>query len=324
MAFRLPPLSALRVFEAAARHASFQKAATELNLTASAVSHAIQTLENWLGVALFHRGARGLKLTSAGETYAPLVNQALTILAKATDRIPGRKASGTLAISSAPTFANKMLLPLLDKFAAEFSDVRVTIDTSRRRVDLTLDNFDIAIRFAPTKKPAPDWTLLAEETLLPVCSPFFKKKLGQQADLDALLRAPLIHVTSTSTDWEYWFATNKIEPPPSIETGLRVDTFQMGYDAAARGLGVVLGRSPLIDDEIASGRLVALAGKPIPSGDAYWLVTPETDFQKPEVRLFRNWLLAELGGKRAEGKPAKDVARKSTAREPRGKKSAAR
>jgi LysR family transcriptional regulator, glycine cleavage system transcriptional activator len=320
MAFRLPPLSALRVFEAAARHNSFQKAASELNLTASAVSHAVQTLENWLGVALFHRGSRGLKLTAAGEAYAPMVNQALSILAKATDRIPGRKASGTLAISSAPTFANKILLPLLDKFAAKFSDIRVTIDTSRRRVDLTLDNFDIAIRFAPAKKPGPDWTLLAAETLMPVCSPAFKKKLERPLSADVLSRVPLIHVTTASTDWEYWFATIGMAVPASIESGLRVDTFQMGYDAAARGLGVVLGRSPLLDDEIASGRLVTLGGKAITSGDAYWLVTPEAEFQKPEVKLFRNWLLAELGLENADGKSAKGAVAKAHGKRSAGAK----
>jgi LysR family transcriptional regulator, glycine cleavage system transcriptional activator len=313
MAFRLPPLSALRVFEAAARHNSFQKAASELNLTASAVSHAIQTLENWLGVPLFHRGSRGLKLTAAGEAYAPMVNQALTILARATDRLPGRKASGTLAISSAPTFANKILLPLLDKFAAKFAEIRVTIDTSRRRVDLTLDNFDIAIRFAPVNKPAPDWTLLAAETLMPVCSPVFKKRLDRPLDADVMSRVPLIHVTSASTDWEHWFAAVGMAIPASIDTGLRVDTFQMGYDAAARGLGVVLGRSPLLDDEIASGRLVTLGGKTIASGDAYWLVTPEAEFQKPEVKLFRNWLLAELAIEN-EKKPVKAAATKPRAR----------
>ena len=313
MAFRLPPLSALRVFEAAARHNSFQKAASELNLTASAVSHAIQTLENWLGVALFHRGSRGLKLTAAGEAYAPMVNQALTILARATDRLPGRKASGTLAISSAPTFANKILLPLLDRFAAKFGDISVTIDTSRRRVDLTLDNFDIAIRFAPVNKPAPDWTLLAAETLMPVCSPAFKKKLDRPLGPDVLSRVPLIHVTTASTDWVHWFAAAGMTAPASIDTGLRVDTFQMGYDAAARGLGVVLGRSPLLDDEIASGRLVTLGGKTIASGDAYWLITPEAEFQKPEVKLFRNWLLAELAIE-SEKKPVKAAATKPHAK----------
>ena len=178
MAFRLPPLSSLRVFEAAARHNSFRKAADELNLTASAVSHGIQTLENWLGVELFYRETRGLRLTSAGEVYAPLVNQALSVLAKATDQLPGRKATGTLSVSSAPTFANKILLPRLGKFIAQFPDIRVTIDTSQGLVDLTLDDFDIAIRYASTKKPAANWTLLAMETLFPVCSPDLKEKFG--------------------------------------------------------------------------------------------------------------------------------------------------
>jgi LysR family transcriptional regulator, glycine cleavage system transcriptional activator len=316
MAFRLPPLSSLRVFEAAARHASFQRAAAELNLTASAVSHAIQTLEGWLGVALFHRGARGLRLTTAGEAYAPLVNQALSIIARATEQIPGRKATGTLAISSAPTFANKILLPLLDKFAAQFADIRVTIDTSHRRVDLTLDNFDIAIRFAPVKKPAENWTLLAAETLLPVVSPALKKKLGATPGADVWSRVAFIHVTSSSVDWEHWFAACGIAAPASLDRGLRVDTFQMGSDAAARGFGVVLGRSPLVDDEIASGRLVALTDTPIQSGNAYWLVTSDTDFEKPEVKLFRTWLLSELGAETADRKSAARSAapRKTTSR----------
>jgi DNA-binding transcriptional LysR family regulator len=144
MAFRLPPLSSLRVFEAAARHNSFRKAAEELNLTASAVSHGVQTLESWLGVELFHRETRGLRLTGAGEVYAPLVNQALTVLTEATDRLPGRKATGTLSVSAAPTFAHKILLPRLERFAMQFPDIRVRIDTSQRLVDLTLDDFDIA------------------------------------------------------------------------------------------------------------------------------------------------------------------------------------
>ncbi|MBV8513447.1 MAG: LysR family transcriptional regulator, partial [Xanthobacteraceae bacterium] len=155
MAFRLPPLSSLRVFEAAARHRSFRKAADELNLTASAVSHAVQTLENWLGVELFSREARGLRLTSAGEAYAPLVNQALALLASATDRVPGRRPTGTLALSSAPTFASKILVPRLERFTAQFPNVHLTIDTSTRLVDLTLDDFDVAIRYLSIKKPAP-------------------------------------------------------------------------------------------------------------------------------------------------------------------------
>jgi LysR family transcriptional regulator, glycine cleavage system transcriptional activator len=307
MAFRLPPLSSLRVFEAAARHNSFRKAAEELNLTASAVSHGVQTLESWLGVELFHRETRGLRLTAAGEAYAPLVNQALTVLAKATDQLPGRKATGTLSVSAAPTFAHKILLPRLERFALQFPDIRVRIDTSQRLVDLTLDDFDIAIRFAPMKRPASNWTLLATETLVPVCSPRFREQLEGPLDASLLSRVPLIHVTITA-DWAYWFRLSGLEVPPSFDDGLRVDTMQMAADAAIRGLGVTLGRRPLLDEDIDSGRLVPLFEQSIPSGSGYWLVTAQTDFQKPEVRLFKRWMLSEFSTE-AENKSARPPAR---------------
>lgn len=295
MAFRLPPLSSLRVFEAAARHNSFRRAANELNLTASAVSHGVQTLENWLGVELFHRQARRLRLTAAGETYAPLINHALGVIAKATDQLPGRKATGKLAISCAPTFALKILLPRLGNFVAQFPDIRMTVDTSQRLVDLTLDEFDIAIRFTSMKKPAAHWALLAEETLIPLCSPSLKKKLGTSSDGALLSSAPLIHVTVVSEDWDHWFRESGMQAPSAIDAGLRVDTMQMALEAAKRGLGVVLGRSPLVDDDIESGQLVPLASRAIPSGSAYWVVTAHTDFRKPEVKLFCRWLLSEFG-----------------------------
>jgi LysR family transcriptional regulator, glycine cleavage system transcriptional activator len=295
MAFRLPPLSSLRVFEAAARHNSFRKAADELNLTASAVSHGVQTLESWLGVELFHRETRGLRLTGAGEVYAPLVNQALSVLAKATDQLPGRKATGTLSVSCAPTFAHKILMPRLEKFTVQFPDIRVTIDTSQRVVDLALDDFDLAIRFSPIKKPASNWTFLGAETLMPVCSPSLRERFADPSDANLLSQARLIHVTSVSTDWNHWFAASGMAVPSSIDGGLRVDTVQMAFDAAMRGLGVALGRHPLVDDDIESGCLVPLFGQPIPSGSGYWLVTAQTDFQKPEVKLFQRWLLSELG-----------------------------
>jgi LysR family transcriptional regulator, glycine cleavage system transcriptional activator len=311
MAFRLPPLSSLRVFEAAARHHSFRKAADELNLTASAVSHGIQTLENWLGVELFHRESRGLRLTGAGEIYAPLVNQALSVLAEATEQLPGRKATGTLSVSSAPTFTAKILLPLLGRFAARFPDVRLTIDTSHRLVDLTLDDFDIAIRFSSVEKPAPNWTLLAAETIMPVCSPCLKQQFSAASNADLLSRARLIHVTSVSADWHHWFRTTGTQAPASIDDGLRFDTMHMGLDAAERGLGIVLGRSPLIEDELASGRLIPLVAQAIPSGSGYWLVTSQSEFQKPEVKWFKQWVLSELGAGSSERKLVRDGARQA-------------
>jgi len=307
MAFRLPPLTALRVFEAAARHNSFRKAADELNLTASAVSHCIQTLENWLGVELFYRESRKLRLTVAGEIYAPLVNQGLSVLAKATEQLPGRKATGTLSVSSAPTFAHKILLPRLERFAARFPHIRVTIDTSHRLVDLALDDFDVAIRNSSTEQPASNWTLLAVETLMPVCSPGLKQQLGASPDAGLVSRAPLIHVTSVSADWNHWFRASGIEVPAPVDGELRVDTVQMAFEAAMRGLGVVLGRRPLVDDDLASGRLVPLLGETIPSGSGYWLVASQTDFQKPEVKMFRHWLLSELGAATEDRKASRSA-----------------
>jgi LysR family transcriptional regulator, glycine cleavage system transcriptional activator len=303
MAFRLPPLSSLRVFEAAARHLSFRKAADELNLTASAVSHAVQTLENWLGVELFQRVPRGLRLTDAGDAYLPLVHQALSLIAKATDQLPGRKPTGMLSISSAPTFAGKILLPRLADFTAAHPNVRLTIDSSHRLVDLAIDDFDLAIRFMSAENPAPNWTLLMGETLEPVCGAELQRAFAGRPIEDVLARAPLIHVTTVSADWPQWFRANGMEAPAPVDGELRVDTMQMAFDAAIRGLGVVLGRRPLIDADIEAGRLVALGGRAVPSGSAYWLITAETEFEKPEVKLFRQWLLTELGHAPAPRKP---------------------
>ena len=175
-------------------------------------------------------------------------------------------------------------------------------------MDLTLDDFDIAIRFSSTKKPAPNWTLLAVETLMPVCSPSLKKQFGG-SETKILSQAPLVHVTSVSADWQHWFRASGMEPPSSIDGGLRVDNVQMAFDAAARGLGVVLGRRPLVDEDIEAGRLISLASRTIESGSSYWLVASQTEFQKPEVKVFRRWLLSELGAGTEHRKSARPGSR---------------
>jgi hypothetical protein len=123
---------------------------------------------------------------------------------------------------------------------------------------------------------------------------------------------PLIHVTVTA-DWAHWFRLSGLEVPPSFDDGLRVDTMQMAADAAIRGLGVTLGRRPLLDDDLESGRLVPLFDQSLPSGSGYWLVTAQTDFQKPEVKLFKRWMLSEFGAE-TEHKPARPPARTAATR----------
>src|SRR3546814_846893 len=171
MPLRLPPLNTLRLFEAAGRHKSFKNAAEELHVTPSAVSHGIQTLEDWLGTPLFHRGARGLSLTPTGDAFLPYVREALTLLANASERVPGRRATGALAVSVAPTFASRWLIPKLGKFQAEHPDIAITLNTSRNHVQFPLDGQDLAIRMARKEQAGSDWIHLVRETLVPVCSP---------------------------------------------------------------------------------------------------------------------------------------------------------
>ena len=250
MGFKLPPLSSVRVFEAAARHGSFKKAAEELNITASAVSHAVQNLEDWLGVALFQRGGGKLGLTDPGAAYAVAVGEALKAVADATARLPGRRAQGRLSISSAPGFAARWLLPRLSRFTERYPETGVDIETSLKAVDLPMEGIDAAIRLAPASRAMPSWTRLLDESLVPVCSPSLLEKYAGLSGLKLIASADLIHMTSVSGDWAEWFRIVGAAPPANIRAGLRVDTAHMALEAARRGYGIALGRTPLVDAEI--------------------------------------------------------------------------
>src|SRR5215813_576261 len=294
---KLPPLNSLRLFEVAARHESFKRAAEELHVTPSAVSHAVQVLEEWLGTELFHRGARVLTLTAAGSQLASSASQGFSLLASATERVRARQATGTLSVSSAPTFATRWLLPRLPRFVGQNPNIQVSIDTSRVPVALPREGIDLAIRMARGPKSAGiklagTWTRLVEEMLVPVCAPTVWA--GIEGRASAMFSAPsLIHVTSVSQEWADWFESAGIEPP-DLKRGLRVDTIELSMEAATRGLGIALGRKPLVDDELAQGRLVE-AGPVVRANTSYWLVAADHAFERPETRVFRGWLLSELG-----------------------------
>jgi LysR family glycine cleavage system transcriptional activator len=311
MPFTLPPLSSVRVFEAAARHRSFKKAAEELNITASAVSHAVQHLEDWLGVELFRRGGGKLALTEPGAAYGSAIGEAMKMIAEATARLPGRRSRGRLTISSAPGFAARWLLPRLSRFTGRFPEISVDIQTSLDRVDLPMEGIDAAIRLAPAAQAMEHWTHLLSESFVPVCSRALLTKHSGLSGRDLIAKAELIHLTSTSADWAEWFRITGVKEPDTLRGGLRVDTVQMALEAASRGLGVALGRAPLVDVEIESGRLVRVCDEDVPSGLSYWLVTMDPDLQSQDVKVFRQWLLDELtaaghGGKK-DRKPRKSV-----------------
>jgi LysR family glycine cleavage system transcriptional activator len=290
MVHRLPPLNSLRLFEAAGRRSSFKLAAEELDITPSAVSHGVQSLEDWLGVPLFLRRSRGLALTEAGAGYLPAVQKALGLLASAGEPTPSGRARTRLRMSVTPTFAARQLLPRLTRFTASRPSLRIDLDTSYRTVEFPRDGFDVAIRLGKGSWPGLIAVPLLYEELVPVCSPSLLRTLIPPI---SLCDAPLIHLTSVAEDWNNW---GRISGYGAIDCkrGLMVDTIQMTMDAAIQGLGVALGRRPIVDEELDAGALVAIGLPAALSEAAYWLVgSPET-MDRPEIVQFRQWLQQEM------------------------------
>ncbi|MGY2048744.1 LysR substrate-binding domain-containing protein [Methylobacterium sp. JK268] len=288
---RTPPLSALRLFDAAGRHLSFARAASELNLTPSAVSHGIVGLEKALGVKLFIREPGRLALTREGADYLTYVSEALSIIQIGTRRLPPPRAGRTLAISCAPTLASRWLLPRLPAFRARHPRIAVRIDTSHRHVGFPIDGFDFAIRMSRNPAAMLRGTRLFDDWLVPVCSPAYRDaQAGRDGAVD-WRRATLIHVTSITEDWQAWFdATGEAEPPSG--DSLHVDTFGLSLEAAAAGLGIALGRRSLMDREVRDRTLVAV-GPARPAATSHWLVSPEKGDEHRDLADFRDWLLAE-------------------------------
>ncbi|GEP54212.1 transcriptional regulator GcvA [Reyranella soli] len=290
MAYRLPPLNSLRLFEAAGRHLSFKAAADELNLTPSAISHGVLTLEAWLGVDLFLRGNRALTLTAAGAAYLPQVRSALEMIVGATNAVPGRKPTGRLAVSVSPTFGVRWLLPRLVRFSDRYPDIEVSVDTSHRLVEFPRDGVDVAIRMGRGDWPGLDACCLVRETLVPVCAPRLAAQIKSADDLGGKV---LLHVVDAREDWAAWSKLADVELPPPVR-GPRFDTIQMALEAAAAGLGIAMGRLPLVEAELAAGQLVAVLGPPRLCATGYWLVTEGQSRTRPEVTAFRKWISREL------------------------------
>ncbi len=293
MAFRLPPLNTLRFFESAGRTLSFKHAAEELHVTPSAVSHGIQALEDWLGAPLFVRGSRSLGLTIAGEAYLPYVRDALTLLARGTEQVPGQTPRGTLSVSVVPTFAQRWLVPNLPRFQQRHPEIAITLDTAHRRVTFPLDGVDLAIRMGQGPFPGLFAVKLVTEQLFPVCSPDLARKEPELRLPEDLRRATILHVTTITEDWAAWLKASGNADIPSGRA-LRFDTIQLALEAAMQVLGVAIGRRPLIDDDLAAGRLVKLFDPVILGSTSYWLVGASESMARPEVAAFRDWMVAEL------------------------------
>ncbi len=291
MARRLPPLTALRAFEAAARHLSFSRAADELNVTHAAVSHQIKALEAYLGVPLFHRLTRAVRLTDAGRDYLPVLRESFDAIAEATGRILDGADGGRLTVSATPAFAARWLVPRLGRFYAAHPRIDVRIDPSMALVDFQRDDVDIAIRYGRG-----DWPGLRVERLLsldmfPVCSPALlegPEPLRCPADL---ARHTLLH-DDLREDWRRWLLAAGVEGI-DLSRGPTFNDTTLLMQAAAAGLGVAIAVSALVASDLAEGRLVRPFEISVAEEAGFYLVYPEVAAARAKVRAFRDWMLAE-------------------------------
>ncbi len=296
MARALPPLNALRAFEAAGRHLSFTKAAAELNVTPAAVGHQVKALEAQLGVRLFRRLTRALRLTDAGQAALPTVSQAFDSLAQGVEQMRAQGDSGVLTISVSPSFGALWLVPRLERFRSRHPEVEIRIDGTDRLVDLTRDEADVALRYGPGGYKGLRVDRLFGQVNTPVCSPALLRgehPLRRPADLR---HHSLLHIDWKDAEggWRMWLlAAGLPDLDPSRGPFYSMET--MALQAAIDGQGVALVSDMLAADELAAGRLVRPFDRSFsrPISFAYYLLSRKDRAKQPKVEAFRDWLLEE-------------------------------
>ena len=291
---RLPPLSSLRAFEAAARHLSFTRAAAELHVTQAAVSHQVKALEEWLGLKLFRRQNRNVFLTEAGQAYLPAVREAFDGLAEATRRLRQRDGESKLTVTVTLSFAAKWLMPRLGRFRRLHPEIEFRIDATDRNVDLTREEADLGLRYGSGSWPGLKARRLMSEELFPVCSPGLAAELRRPEDL---ARHTLLH-DEMRQDWRMWLLAAGVKGVDPTR-GPAFNNSAMCVQAAIDGEGVALGRSALVAADIAAGRLVRPFAFNLPTEFAYYVVVAPQAEELPRVKAFVEWLAAEAATEEA-------------------------
>ena len=294
MARQLPPLNALRAFEAAARHESFTRAADELYVTQGAVSHQVKALEETLGVQLFNRKPQGLMITQAGQDYLEVVRDAFDRLALGTDRLLQRQNSKILTVSTSRNFASKWLVHRLGKFAEAFPDIDLRISASSHVVDFAREDVDVAIRNTSGKLSGLEGTRLYKEELFPVCSPELAQRVSKPNAYSEILNLPMLHLDNRE-DWGKWLDAAGIDKKEQqIISGPIMNQSGMIIDACVDGQGVALARTALVAQDLIAGRLVRPFNLSLPVNYAYWVVCPKATAQLPKIEMFKKWICAEI------------------------------
>lgn len=291
---QLPPLNALRAFEAAARHMSISQAANELRVTPAAISHQIRLLEDHIGLPVFVRNGRGLALTDAGSAGLRELREAFTKLSAAMDAIDSLGEAGILSVSVAPSFASKWLLPRLDSFNRLHPEIDVHVSASVQLVDFAKDGIDIAIRYGSGGYTDLVVERLLTETVIPVCSPALLAEVGPLTTPADLVGVTLLHDDSPENDpscptWDMWLRAAAVQNIDSSR-GPRFNQSSLVIEAAALGRGVALAKSTLAAQDLRTQRLVQPLAATMAVDFAYYIVCPRAKLNLPKVSYFVQWL----------------------------------
>jgi LysR family glycine cleavage system transcriptional activator len=290
---RLPPLQTLRAFEATGRRLSMTLAAEELHLTHGAVSRQIKALEDHLGTPLFRRLTRRIELTEAGASFFGAVSLMLSELARETEKVRRRSVDNRLVVSSGVSFASKWLTPRLHRLMARYPEFDVHLEVSDARVDFTADHVDVALRYGDGIYPTASAERIMSETVSPVCAPEYRDRVGGLNAPGDLAGCRLIHEIGMTTTWERWFAMMGLTYPGTRGPGFSHGS--MAIEAAIRGEGVTLGRSVLVAEDLATGRLSLLFPEAVIAVEwGYDLVFRAGDQDSPKVCAFREWIGEEV------------------------------
>jgi LysR family glycine cleavage system transcriptional activator len=307
--YRLPPLNALRVFEAAARHLSFKEAAAELHITQAAVSHQVKSLEEYLGVPLFRRSARGVTLTDAARACLPKLREGFDALAAAVEMIRERGEEAELVITAPPVFTARWLMPRLADFSRREPKIELRVFGSSKMVDggaldsaslvgdldLRTESSEVQIHLGAGHYPGHRADRLFAVGITLVANPELGRGLKKPEDLAAhtLLHDDAMDIVAGGEAWHKWLAAAGAADRVDADRGPRFSTNMLSLEAASQKLGVALALRPLVDADIASGRLCAPFDVEVKPQSAYYLVCPEVIADRPAVATFRKWLLEQ-------------------------------
>jgi LysR family glycine cleavage system transcriptional activator len=295
LASPLPSIGMLRAFESAARLLSFTRAADDLGLTQTAISHTIRKLEAAVGQSLFEREGNRLALTRAGRDFLPVARGVIESLSISAERLREQASFSTLTVASVLSFSVNWLLPRIGDFSARHPDIRLQVGANLHLDDTPQPDTDIAILYGNGQWLDHVVHPLFSEEITPVCAPSLLAGGGAIRDLDDLARHRLLRTSfyfRHRDDWQPWLAAAGHEPGREQET-ISFDLLFSSLEAARLGLGIAMGRTPLIADDLRAGRLICPFDLRLPTPQGYYLLARPQVAQTPKYRAFRDWIMAQ-------------------------------